>query len=258
MPEIRTDMNTRPRIICHMISSVDGRLIASRWSPAPPDAAADLILRVYDEVAARYNARAWLVGRRTMSGLLSSESDEALSDSARGPVTPRENYRAESELSSFAVVVDLAGKIRHTAGHIGSDHLITIVGEAVSDAYLESLRRVGVSYVIAKGDGSDLTTPLATLRATFGIEILLLEGGGYVNGEFIAQGLIDEISLLIYPGIDGLAGVPSIFEYTGRKTDRPAQGHWLSLIQTATLESGMVWLNYEVRRLATSDFPSQF
>ena len=50
------------------------------------------------------------------------------------------------------------------------------------------------------------------LRAEFGIETLSLQGGGIINGAFLKAGLLDELSLLIYPGIDGLSGVPSVFE----------------------------------------------
>jgi riboflavin biosynthesis pyrimidine reductase len=53
---------------------------------------------------------------------------------------------------------------------------------------------------------------LETLGKAFGLKILLLEGGGRINGSFLKAGLIDEISLLAFPGIDGLSGMPTIFE----------------------------------------------
>ena len=37
----------------------------------------------------------------------------------------------------------------------------------------------------------------------FGIRVLLLEGGGHINGAFLQADLVDEVSLLIVPGIDG-------------------------------------------------------
>jgi hypothetical protein len=36
-----------------------------------------------------------------------------------------------------------------------------------------------------------------------------------INGAFLKNRLIDEISLLGYPGIDDLKGVASIFDYAG-------------------------------------------
>lgn len=52
----------------------------------------------------------------------------------------------------------------------------------------------------------------------------------------------------MYPGIDGLAGVSSIFEYAGARDERPADGQSLRLIGAEMLEGGMVWLRYQVER----------
>jgi hypothetical protein len=60
--------------------------------------------------------------------------------------------------------------------------------------------------------------------------------------------LIDEISLLVYPGIDGLSGMPTIFEYAGGEDGQPAVGQTLRHIATETLEGGMVWLRYRVEK----------
>jgi riboflavin biosynthesis pyrimidine reductase len=73
----------------------------------------------------------------------------------------------------------------------------------------------------------------------------LLEGGGTINGAFLKAGLVDETSLLVYPGIDGLAGVPSIFKYGG-VGERPAAGRSLRYLAAETLDGGMVWLHYRV------------
>ena len=73
-------------------------------------------------------------------------------------------------------------------------------------------------------------------------------GGGKINGSFLKAGLIDEISVLIYPGIDGLAGVPSIFEYVGKPDEKPAEGQSLRHLATETLDGGTVWLRYAVEK----------
>ena len=90
------------------------------------------------------------------------------------------------------------------------------------------------------------------LGETFGLKTLLLEGGARINGSFLKAGLIDEISLLIYPGIDGLAGVPTIFEYAGGEDEQPAAGQSLRHLATETLEGGMVWLYYRVEADASA------
>ncbi|WP_236962114.1 hypothetical protein [Methylobacterium sp. XJLW] len=67
-----------------------------------------------------------------------------------------------------------------------------------------------------------------------------------MNGAFLKAGLIDEISVLIQPAVDGLAGVQTIFEYQGGPDERPGAGQALRHFHTETLEGGMVWLRYRV------------
>ena len=58
----------------------------------------------------------------------------------------------------------------------------------------------------------------------------------------LAAGLISELSLVIYPGIDGQASTPSIFEYIGAADERPAAGQSLELLSSETASNGIVWL----------------
>jgi riboflavin biosynthesis pyrimidine reductase len=76
------------------------------------------------------------------------------------------------------------------------------------------------------------------LSADFGIERLLLEGGGGINGSFLSAGLIDEISLLILPVADGSVNMPTTFD----RPKEPATS--LSLISVEQLEGDVVYLRY--------------
>jgi len=54
----------------------------------------------------------------------------------------------------------------------------------------------------------DLAQAVSLLGQHFGIRRLLLEGGGHINGAFLEAGLVDELSLLVVPGIDGRHDIP--------------------------------------------------
>lgn len=86
------------------------------------------------------------------------------------------------------------------------------------------------------------------LGSDFGMTKILLEGGGIINGTFLKAKLIDELSLQIFPGIDGLSGMPSIFEYYGEKDEQPAKGQTLELISCKQLEDGIIWLYYKIHK----------
>lgn len=122
------------------------------------------------------------------------------------------------------------------------DHLITILAERVSDDYLAFLRSKGMSYLFGGRRSIDLARVLTKLRATFGIERLLLEGGGAINGSFLRAGLIDELSLLVAPVADGGIGTPTVFDAkAGKGLARP-----LALRSVQRLKRGIVWLRYRV------------
>jgi 5-amino-6-(5-phosphoribosylamino)uracil reductase len=239
----------RPRIICHMTSSIDGRLLVGRWTP--PAAGIDRVrLRgYYEEVAARLGGEGWIVGRKTMAEMVKGGA----APTAPTPgALPRETFIARRRGRSLAVAIDPYGRLRYGEDNVGGDHVVAVLGEQVSDHYLAALRDVGVSYLFAGSDGSELGRAMDTLGDAFGVRKILLEGGGTINGSFLKAGLIDEISLLVYPGIDGLASAPSIFESAGAADEKPAAGCALRHLGTETLEGGMVWLRYAVEPASAS------
>ena len=65
----------------------------------------------------------------------------------------------------------------------------------------------------------DLKQAMAILDDEFCIKRLAVVGGGKTNGGFLKAGLVDEISLLIGPGVAGRTGQPAVFD--GLTSDRP-------------------------------------
>jgi len=234
----------RPKIICHMVSSIDGRLLVDRWSAPASGVKAGTLLQHYEEIGEKFPAEGWIVGRRTMQEIVEGVTRNA---KAAG-VHWRETYVGNRKGRHIAVAIDPHGKLHYGKDHVGEDHIVAVLGEQVSDGYLAELRQDGVSYLFAGSDGHDLHRAMEILGATFNIETLLLEGGGRINGAFLKAGLIDEISLLVYPGIDGLSGVPSIFDFAGTKDEKPATGQSLRHTATETLEGGVVWIRYKVEK----------
>ncbi|MCE7029581.1 RibD family protein [Jiella avicenniae] len=232
----------RPKITCHMITSLDGRLHPSRWSDPVDCRIGDLTDRHYDATAERLGAQGWIVGRRTMAEMSAETDAVALLDEPR----QRPPHMVERNGRDLAVAVDPSGRLRFDTGEIGGDQVVLFLSERVPDEVLATFRETGVSYVFAGPDGHDMTAALKMLAEATGVEHLLLEGGGATNGAFLAAGLIDEVSTLICPAIDGLAGVPSIFDHNGEPDSRPTDGQHLRLLACETLEGGVVWLRHEI------------
>lgn len=236
-----------PRIICHMISSLDGRLVSSRWTPLPNGGSEQTICNHYEFIADRLRGDGFIIGRTTMEAFDGISSKPPLVAEHSGGT--RRHSIAHEPGDPVAIVIDPSGKLHYQTNTIDGGHrIISILGDSVSDDYLQALRNQGVSYLFAGPNCINLEQALAMLGTQFGLKTLLLEGGGVTNGTFLKAGLIDEISLLIYPGIDGLSGVPSIFEYHGQSDERPASGQSLRHISTQTIEDGFIWARYLVAK----------
>jgi riboflavin biosynthesis pyrimidine reductase len=225
-----------------MVTSIDGRLHPSRFTMPASDVSATVLRRHYEEVAERFEAEGWIVGRKTMAEM--AKGDERAI--AEAPRVAREPHVGNRIGRSLAIAIDPAGRVHYSQDNIGGDHVVAVLGEQASDAYLADLREGGISYVFAGPDGDDLALAMEQLTAVFGVSKLLLEGGGGINGSFLKHRLIDEFSTLIQPAVDGLAGVQSIVDYHGPDGDHPGAGQALRLIGCETLEGGMVWLRHKV------------
>jgi 2,5-diamino-6-(ribosylamino)-4(3H)-pyrimidinone 5'-phosphate reductase len=225
----------RPRVICHMAASIDGRIVADRWPDAPA------VRREYEQIHASYAADGWMCGRVTMEPFAGGQRSDA--DVAREYAGPaREDFGAPGAHESFAVAIDPRGRLAWESNDIDGDHVITVLCERVSDEYLAFLRERGVSFVLAGKNEVDLALALEKIGARFGVRTLMLEGGGRVNGGMLAAGLIDELSVLVVPVADGRVGTPAVFDVERRG----AAPRRLRLETVERRSDDMIWLRYRL------------
>jgi 2,5-diamino-6-(ribosylamino)-4(3H)-pyrimidinone 5'-phosphate reductase len=223
----------KPRLICHMMAALDGRIIVQRWGQQPDT-------RIYETTAAHFAAQAWLCGRVTFEKDFTAGLQPALRP---GDTVPdRHDFVADTSATSFAVAVDASGKLGWKSGSIDEDHVVAVLSEHVSDEYLAYLRRQGVSYLFGGAKELDFEVVLSKLGALFPIKTVLLEGGGHLNGSLLKAGLVDELSLLHYPVIDGAKASPTVFE----QGEQPGPPTALKLRHVEQLAGDLLWLRYDV------------
>jgi riboflavin biosynthesis pyrimidine reductase len=228
----------KPYVICHMNTSIDGRIWHSRWRPS-----ANRMPGLFERLHEELGNGSWLIGRVTGSEYAKGTAYPGHTDQTY----PREPWFARRDAGAYGIALDAHGKIAWGRSDIGGDPIVAVLTEAVSDAHLAGLRGDGVSYIFAGKRTLDLRLALEVLNRALGIERLLLEGGGNSNGAFLRAGLIDEISLAICPAVDGARGVPHVFDSGEDETDARAPIEAMTLESCQVLEGGAVWLRYKLR-----------
>ena len=228
---------SRPHVICHMQVSLDGRIHPSRWTASPDGTRSDWS-ELYEEVHGRLDGDAWLVGRVTMAEM--SKAAAHPPQDAAAPERPHHLVRREG--ATYALAVDPGAKLHFDKPDIGGDPVVVLLGRDTPDSHLAELAADGVSYIVAEDD-FDLRPLLDAVTRELSVRRLLLEGGGHVNGAFLAAGLVDEISLLMAPAIDGGEGVTGAFDAGVAGLAGKAR---LSLSSVERLTHGVVHLRYAV------------
>ncbi|MET0466659.1 MAG: RibD family protein [Chitinophagaceae bacterium] len=229
-------MQQRPYIICLMMTSLDGKILADKWGDS------DTVQRLsksFEEIHEEIGINAWIVGRKTMERDFTKGAEPVLKEGA--PPVPRTDFVADPAATSFAIAIDPKAKLGWHRSTMQGDHVITVLTEEVSDAYLANLQDIGVSYIFAGKSGIDLHTATKKLYTLFGIEKLMLEGGGLLNGSFLNEGLVDEFNQLLLPIVDGSAENSSVFEIPKKKNDSTL----FKLEEIKKLPDDILWLKYK-------------
>ena len=199
------------------------------------------------KTGAKLKGDAWICGRTTMQQHFAEK--KPFVSASNKPAGPQLVFVARPA-RSYAICVDTLGKLRWRSGDLDGEHLICVVSEQAPEDYLAMLREKGISYVVAGKSSVDLATAVKELRQCFGIRRLLLEGGGHINGGFLQAGLVDEVSVLTVPGIDGRHEIPAVFDGVSPSIKRAVP---LKLKSVQRRPQDTLWLRYRVVRRRTSN-----
>ena len=231
------------------MSSVDGRLLNERWTEPYDGTPASALLQVYASIGRELGTDAWMFGKNTLRAIFPYKW------SIDGHTVPSDYpavFIGERHSERMFIVADPEADTYFTSSVLRGDNILVIVGRNATEEYLTHLREKRISYLIVN-DTTDLREGLEVVGREFGIRSVSVQGGGILNGALLADGLIDELSLVVYPGIDGLSGIPSIFEYVGGKSSNPADGQSLQLLSASRREHGVMWLRYRFHKTRSDE-----
>lgn len=235
----------RPYIFCHMMTSIDGKIMGNYMDTPEGAAAGEVFYNLAFGEEPYYRHQGWLSGRITTDDNFTLYEKPDLDEDA--PTVPEGDFAAQNA-SMYYVSIDPSGRLGWKSNTLNYQtteaHVLEVMTRKVSNAYKVFLRKLGISYIIAGEETLDYAQALEKLKNLFGIEMLMLGGGAVLNWSFIQAGMCDELSLVVAPAADGSSRTQTLFmTKKGLSDERPVG---FQLQDAKAMEGGSVWLRYKV------------
>lgn len=223
---------TKPYIVCHMMASIDGRIDCKMTEKIQG-------VEQYYETLEALNTPTTVSGRVTALLELAQDGQFQSTDTK---VLGHEAFSKKTDADGYCVVVDTKGTLLWTHPKELSQPLIVVTGTNVHQDYLKYLDSENISWIAVGTDKIDLAKACEILATEFNVKRTAIVGGGHINAGFLAAGLLDEVSLVLGPAIDGRGGMAALFDGLPMQKE-PTQ---LKLQQTKTYPNGVLHLLYKV------------
>lgn len=222
----------KPYIVCHMMMTVDGRIDCPMLEKL---AGSDK----YYETLRELSVDACLTGRVTAQ-LEMAQKGSFVS----GQNTPygREGFSKKSIAfgAPLTIVVDSRGSLLWPDEGGNLKPLMVLASESASQEYLQYLEARNISWICSGKGQVDIERSARILSEHFGVRRLAVLGGGTINGAFLEAGLLDEISILLAPGVDARKGMTATFD--GRSLHSEPVS--LALKSVKPYSDGAIWIRY--------------
>ena len=247
----------RPKVIVTATVSVDGRIalhpdrilldpaVGSVWSSLHPAGATTMIEERTELLKRQHRPQAVLNGSGSFTTGMGSPLP-AFTDDPRvllADFLPHDV--AEGPLhEQWFVVADGRGRARWHMKSEGGFDLLILVARSTPPEYLAYLRREHICYLVTGEARVDLRIALERMHVDLGIECVLADGGGELNGALLRGGLVDQLEIVVLPVAIGGKGTPSLFD--GQVLGADELPTALKLSATRVTNDGAIWLSYEV------------
>ena len=221
----------KPYIVCHMVQSVDGRIDCAMVDKISGDE--------YYDTLKTYKAPSYLNGRVTMEHYWAEKRKFKAKNAAL--VAKSFAFVAESA-PAYVFSCETIGSLMWKSNRVDNLPLVCIVSERTTQEYLDYLKSKKISYICSGKKSINIKKAMELVATEFGVKRLAVLGGGVINGAFVKEGLVDEYSILLAPGIDGRKGRVASFDGLPDVKRNP---YPLTLTGCKKLANGVVWLKYK-------------
>lgn len=191
-------MENRAKVICHMFTTIDGKISIDFTGNED-----------YQQAEVEYEQLVYSYGEAFGCGRATFETgiEADLSKYKDVPVRYEDRVILPTDGQHLWVAFDRFGKLRwesNTLSYGGKDYLLLeALTENVAPEFLAYLDELGIPYLFAGKEEFDPELFLQKLKKLFHVDTFALCGGAQINAEFMKRELVDEISLIIGPAVDG-------------------------------------------------------
>lgn len=202
----------RAKVIVHMYVSIDGKIDGPR--------ASDFSSAYYSyELFRLSNADG--NGRKTIAMYAAPGKVDLTKYSADG--IKYEDWIPDIQSETWSIAFDRKGTCGWEKDYFEYNghkmHAVEILTKQAPKEYLAFLRSMNIPYIISGENEFDLEEVLVKLKKYFQINNFALCGGAAIDGVFLKAHLVDQISLVLSPHVNGDNNIKSAFDTMGTYVD---------------------------------------
>jgi 2,5-diamino-6-(ribosylamino)-4(3H)-pyrimidinone 5'-phosphate reductase len=123
---------------------------------------------------------------------------------------------------------------------------VSLCSEETPTEHLDYLEELGIDCIVAGKRQVDLRAALEVLHSRHNTQRVRVDSGGILNGVFLREGLVDEVSVIVSPSLVGGTSPKTMFV----AQDLESEEGVIPLILTSveTIRDRYVWLRYQVQK----------
>lgn len=233
------------RLVTFNVASIDGRIGVSRSTPSWLDARWKPLDDQFQpvDVLSLHGARVSLNGSNSFTA---RDAPGVFGDpEADIPAGDYLSPKLRTHPGRWMVVIDSRARSRWTTFEVGGTKLAVLLSSTTPAAYRRYLREHEVPYLQVGDRRVDLRQAIERLGEVFGVDCIVSDAGGVLNGALLRAGLVNEIDVQFVPAVVGHPEAPAIFEgYDLGATSKVCD---LQLISTEGRADGSIFVRYAVR-----------
>ncbi len=186
----------RAKVILHMETSIDGK-IEGYFADAPLTGQVGSVY--YDLIPKLGDAS----GGGSYTACLYSATASPDFGKYKDADVPEGDFIVPAPEGKYHFVFDRYGKCNWDTDENEGGKVVEVLTRQVRKEFLAYLREQKISYIFAGEKDLEVEHALEKIKSLFKVDTLVLCGGATINGVFLKAGMVDGISQVIVPYVEG-------------------------------------------------------